>query len=97
MSLTSRCTATFQANWLNCNGYLYPVTLVVKSLDEGGSVGLSARHLIYGYGVVAQDQPHPIRKMVDTELYCTIHSDDPAMFSTSLTNEYLRLAQQGFS
>jgi adenosine deaminase len=48
-------------------------------------------------GVVEQDQPHPIRQMVNAGLYCTLNSDDPAMFSTSLTNEYLTLAKQGFS
>jgi len=51
----------------------------------------------YCLGVVEQNQPHPIRKMVDAGLYCTVNSDDPAMFSTSLTNEYLTLAKQGFS
>ncbi|MBD3887457.1 adenosine deaminase [Phormidium tenue FACHB-886] len=51
----------------------------------------------YCLGVVKSDQPHPIRKMVDAGLYCTVNSDDPAMFSTSLTNEYLTLAAQGFS
>lgn len=51
----------------------------------------------YCLGVVELSQPHPIRKMVDAGLYCTVNSDDPAMFSTSLTNEYLMLATQGFS
>lgn len=51
----------------------------------------------YCLGVVERDQLHPIRKMVDADLYCTVNSDDPAMFSTSLTNEYLTLAEQGFS
>jgi adenosine deaminase len=51
----------------------------------------------YCLGIVEQDQPHPIRQMVNAGLYCTINSDDPAMFSTSLTNEYLTLAKQGFS
>ena len=50
----------------------------------------------YCLGVVEQGQPHPIRKMVDAGLYCTINSDDPAMFSTSLTNEYVTLAEQRF-
>ena len=35
--------------------------------------------------------------MIDAGLYCTINSDDPAMFSTSLANEYVTLASQGFS
>ena len=51
----------------------------------------------YCLGVVKPDQPHPIRKMVDAGLYCTVNSDDPAMFSTSLPHEYLTLAAQGFS
>lgn len=50
----------------------------------------------YCLGVVAWDQPHPIRKMVDAGLYCTVNSDDPAMFSTCLTHEYVTLAEQGF-
>ena len=51
----------------------------------------------YCLGVVDRDRPHPIREMIDRGLYCTVNSDDPAMFATSLTNEYLTLAQQGFS
>lgn len=51
----------------------------------------------YCLGVVERNQLHPIRQMVDAGLYCTVNSDDPAMFSTSLTNEYLTLAAQGFS
>lgn len=51
----------------------------------------------YRLGVVAANQPHPIRQMVDAGLYCTVNSDDPAMFSTSLVNEYVTLAAQEFS
>lgn len=51
----------------------------------------------YCLGVVDRDRPHPIRQMVDAGLYCTVNSDDPAMFSTSLTKEYLTLADQGFN
>jgi len=40
---------------------------------------------------------HPIREMHDAGLYCCINSDDPAMFSTSLVNEYETLAALGFS
>lgn len=47
--------------------------------------------------VVAHTAPHPIRRMVDAGLNCSVNSDDPAMFSTDLTNEYLTLAAQGFS
>jgi adenosine deaminase len=47
--------------------------------------------------IVKSTEPHPIRRMVDAGLYCTLNSDDPPMFSTDLTNEYLTLATQGFS
>jgi len=51
----------------------------------------------YCLGVVKRDHPHPIRRMLEAGLYCTLNSDDPPMFSTSLSNEYLTLAAQGFS
>ena len=51
----------------------------------------------YCLGIVNQGEMHPIREMFDAGLYCTINSDDPAMFSTSLNNEYLTLASLGFS
>lgn len=51
----------------------------------------------YCLGIVDRQQPHPIRQMVDLGLYCTLNSDDPPMFQTNLVNEYLTLAQQGFS
>jgi len=50
----------------------------------------------YCLGIVKQGEAHPIREMVDAGLFCCINSDDPAMFSTSLTNEYQRLASSGF-
>jgi len=43
------------------------------------------------------NEPHQIRKLVDAGVYCTVNSDDPPMFSTDLTSEYLLLAKQGFS
>lgn len=51
----------------------------------------------YCLGIVKQGEMHPIREMFDAGLNCCINSDDPAMFSTSLTNEYMTLAAQGFS
>jgi adenosine deaminase len=51
----------------------------------------------YCLGVVQRGEPHPIRRMMDAGLFCTLNSDDPPMFSTSLTSEYLTLADQGFS
>jgi adenosine deaminase len=51
----------------------------------------------YCLGVVKRGQPHPIRRMVDAGLFCTLNSDDPPMFSTTLNREYQALAEQGFS
>lgn len=48
-------------------------------------------------GVVPKDQPHPIRDMVDQGLVVTVNSDDPALFDTTLTKEYIRLYSEGFS
>jgi adenosine deaminase len=51
----------------------------------------------YCLGIVDRHQPHPIRQLVDAGLFCTLNSDDPPMFKTDLVNEYLTLAEQGFS
>jgi adenosine deaminase len=51
----------------------------------------------YAIGSTAADRSHPIRQMVDLGLRCTLNSDDPAMFSTSLAAQYGVLAAQGFS
>ena len=54
-------------------------------------------HSNYCLGIVKKDENHPIRKMLDAGLNCTVNSDDPAMFSTNLTNEYCMLYDQGFT
>src|SRR5262245_29538665 len=36
---------------------------------------------------------HPLPRLLDEGLYGTINSDDPPMFNTTLTDEYLRAAQ----
>lgn len=51
----------------------------------------------YCLKVVDSNELHPIRKMIDADLFCTLNSDDPVMFSTSLTNEYILMYKQGFS
>jgi adenosine deaminase len=51
----------------------------------------------YCLGIVPRGTPHPIRRMVDAGLYCTLNSDDPPMFATDLNREYEMLAGQGFS
>ncbi|MBT3314715.1 MAG: adenosine deaminase [Anaerolineae bacterium] len=54
-------------------------------------------HSNYRLKVTPFNEPHQIRKLVDAGVYCTVNSDDPPMFSTDLTSEYLLLAKQGFS
>jgi adenosine deaminase len=51
----------------------------------------------YRLGIVAAGEPHPIRKLVDAGVWCTVNSDDPTMFETTLTREYETLAEQGFT
>jgi len=51
----------------------------------------------YCTGVVAAGQAHPLRAMQQRGLLCTVNSDDPALFSSDLVNEYLTLAAQGFA
>lgn len=51
----------------------------------------------YALGIVNKEENHPIRTLLDLGINCTINSDDPAMFSTSLAQEYLLLLKQGFT
>jgi len=51
----------------------------------------------YALGIVKNGDPHPIRQLIDAGVSCTLNSDDPAMFSTSLVQEYLLLLDQGFT
>lgn len=51
----------------------------------------------YRLKVVASDRPHPIRQMLDAGVNCSVNSDDPGMFSTSLSAEYHLLHEQGFT
>lgn len=43
-------------------------------------------------GVAPSIAAHPLPRLLDAGLYVTINSDDPAMFNTSLTGEYLAIA-----
>ena len=48
--------------------------------------------------VVPDLASHPLPRLMDEGLYVTINSDDPPMFNTNLTEEYLRITDQfGFS
>jgi adenosine deaminase len=44
-------------------------------------------------GVAPSLAEHPLPRLLDQGLYVTINSDDPPMFNTTLTDEYLRAAQ----
>lgn len=50
----------------------------------------------YHLGVTDKSQNHPIRKMMDHGILCNLNTDDPAMFSTNITQEYELLKSQGF-
>ena len=43
-------------------------------------------------GVAPDIAHHPIQKLLDAGLYVTLNSDDPPMFNTTLTDEYLKCA-----
>jgi adenosine deaminase len=51
----------------------------------------------YRLKVVPAGAPHPLRALVDAGLVCTVNSDDPPMFGTTLVDEYRLLAGQGFT
>jgi adenosine deaminase len=44
-------------------------------------------------GVVPSLAEHPLPRLLDAGLYVTINSDDPPMFNTTLTDEYLQIAE----
>lgn len=45
-------------------------------------------------GVALSLADHPLPKLIEAGLYVTLNSDDPPMFGTTLTDEYLRCAAQ---
>jgi len=51
----------------------------------------------YHLGLINITEKHPIRKMIDSGLMCTINTDDPAMFSTNIATEFELLYSQGFT
>lgn len=44
-------------------------------------------------GVVPSFELHPLPKLLKEGLFLTINSDDPALFNTTLTNEYLKISK----
>lgn len=51
----------------------------------------------YCLKLIDSNSPHPIKNMLELGLNCSVNSDDPAMFSTNLTEQYVLLTEQGFS
>ncbi|MEA3451073.1 MAG: adenosine deaminase, partial [Bacteroidota bacterium] len=51
----------------------------------------------YHLGIVNASEKHPVRKMFDSGLICTVNTDDTAMFSTDISKEYELLYNQGFT
>jgi adenosine deaminase len=70
---------------------------VVEQLRREGTPLEICPQSNYRLGVVAADQPHPIRRLFDAGVHCSVNSDDPAMFDTDINREYLVLSEQGFS
>jgi aminodeoxyfutalosine deaminase len=46
-------------------------------------------------GAVASLDDHPLRRLVDAGVRCSISTDDPAMFDTDLTRDYEAAAKLG--
>lgn len=44
-------------------------------------------------GVFPRFEDHPLPRLMDDGLYVTLNSDDPPMFNTTLTDEYLKCAE----
>jgi adenosine deaminase len=44
-------------------------------------------------GVFPRMEDHPLPRLIQEGLYVTLNSDDPPMFNTTLTDEYLKVAQ----
>ncbi len=78
----------------------------IRALEDAATVELLRSRRIpmevcpvsnYRTGVVAAGDRHPIFAMLDAGLFCTVNSDDPSMFGTSLVGEYRYLASQGMT
>lgn len=70
---------------------------LVAELSERGIPFEVCPRSNYALGIVPGDAPHPIAQMMQAGLRCTLNSDDPAMFGGDLVDEYVCLAEQGFS
>ena len=74
------------------------VHLRVKELAASGTVLEVSPTSNICLGVYPSYEEHPFRTLHDAGVIVTVNSDDPPMFNTTLTNEYLVLAEHfGFS
>jgi adenosine deaminase len=78
----------------------------IRCLEDPGVVALLRERQVpievcptsnYRTGVVAPGAPHPVFAMLEAGLNCSVHSDDPPMFATTLTDEFRFLARGGLS
>ncbi|MBU6366462.1 MAG: adenosine deaminase [Gemmatimonadetes bacterium] len=78
----------------------------IRCLEDPGVVAMLRERQVplevcpmsnYRTGVVAADAPHPVFAMLEAGLNVTVHSDDPPMFDTTLTDEFRFLARGGVS
>jgi adenosine deaminase len=75
----------------------------VRCLDDPNLVAYLREHQIplevcpssnVCINVVPSFEQHPLPRLIDAGLYVTLNSDDPPMFNTTLTDEYLKVARQ---
>lgn len=78
----------------------------IRSLEDPSLIAVLAQNRTpievcptsnYCTGVVAKGEAHPIHQMVKAGLHVTVNSDDPALFNTTLAQEFSLLHQQGMS
>lgn len=76
----------------------------IRCLEDPGVVAMLRERQVplevcpmsnYRTGVVAAGAPHPVFAMLEAGLNVTVHSDDPPMFATTLTDEFRFLARGG--
>src|SRR5207302_4342363 len=68
---------------------------LVRELAERGTVLDVCLLSNVRVGVVASVEAHPLRELVRAGVRCSLSSDDPAMFETSLDEEYAAAAALG--
>ncbi len=75
----------------------------VRALEDDGVVTLLAERGIplevcptsnYLTGAARREHPHPLHELDERGVLLTIDADDPTLFGTSITDEYLYVAQQ---